>query len=210
MVQHARLLTKSSISQLYAYKNISRTIQALHVPKICRSHQSTMTNHQDLSSHVQELSKYTACDVADALVNLKVPNAGFLPDLHQQSPRSGERDSKVTIAPASTVLFAWKDGRDVSNVPSSNIPGEQHWVDLTQKDTIVVMSQPEGQVCAVLGGIMALRIKFLQGQGIIVHGRVRDISELQETGLPVGIPNSISTLPHPGPLLLQYFHSAHA
>jgi regulator of RNase E activity RraA len=144
-----------------------------------------MSDQRDLSSYVQALSKFTACDIADALVKLKVPNAGFLPDLQLRSPRSDQGESKITIAPASTILFAWKSGVDASLLPPSNIPNDEHWVDLTQKDTIVVMSQPQRQRCAVLGGIMALRIKVLHGKGIVVHGRVRDISELQETGLPV-------------------------
>ena len=57
----------------------------------------------------------------------------------------------------------------------------------------MVMKQAEGQICAILGGIMALRIKVLHGMGIVVHGRVRDMAELRETGLPVR------------PLLFLYF-----
>ena len=66
-----------------------------------------------------------------------------------------------------------------------NIPAGNHWVDLTEPETIVVMSQPEGQKCAVLGGIMALRMRVLGAKGVVVNGRVRDVVELGETGLPV-------------------------
>ena len=67
----------------------------------------------------------------------------------------------------------------------SNIPSNQHWVDLTPPDTFVVMSQPKGQSCAALGGIMASRMKKCGAKGIIVGGRVRDISELKTKHIPV-------------------------
>ena len=68
----------------------------------------------------------------------------------------------------------------------SNIPANTHWVDLAQPDTFVVMSQPKGQVCAALGGIMALRMKKRGAKGILVGGRVRDLSEVKAKHIPVG------------------------
>jgi regulator of RNase E activity RraA len=134
---------------------------------------------------LQALQKYTACDIADALLKLQVPNAGFLPDLNLYAPSSTK--TEITIAPASTVIFASKTGPNNSDFPESNIPTGSHWVDLTQPETIVVMKQADGQKCAILGGIMALRMKVLSAKGIVVNGRVRDIAELGETGLPVRI-----------------------
>lgn len=58
-------------------------------------------------------------------------------------------------------------------------------MDLSKPETIVVISQPAGQKCAVLGGIMALRMKVLGVRGVVVDGRVRDLEELGGTGLPV-------------------------
>jgi regulator of RNase E activity RraA len=136
---------------------------------------------------VQALRKYTACDIADALLKLKVPNAGFLPDLKLFAPAPASIKTEITIAPASTVIFDSKFNSQNHDLPAANIPAEKHWVDLTQPDTIVVMKQPDGQKCAVLGGIMALRMKVLNAKGIVVSGRVRDIAELGETGLPVRI-----------------------
>lgn len=132
----------------------------------------------------QALEKYTACDIADALLKLKVPNAGFLSDLKLMIP-SAALKKEINIAPASTVIMASKSGKDMSQLPEANIPAGRHWVDLTEPDTIVVMTQPEGQKCAVLGGIMALRMKVLNAQGVVVSGRVRDVTELASTGLPV-------------------------
>ena len=134
---------------------------------------------------IQALSKYTACDIADALLKLKVPNAGFLPDLQLFAPQDSSSQSEITIAPASTVIFVSKSGDDASDLPKANIPAGKHWVDLTQPETIVVMRQQPGQRCAILGGIMALRMKVLNARGVVVNGRVRDLAELRETGLPV-------------------------
>ncbi len=68
----------------------------------------------------------------------------------------------------------------------------------------MVMKQPEGQKCAILGGIMALRMKVLNAKGVVVNGRVRDLSELRETGLPVSILHFYSALSY----FYYSFHSA--
>jgi len=63
------------------------------------------------------------------------------------------------------------------------MPAGKHWVDLTEPGSVVVISQPKGQICAVLGGIMALRMKVVGAKGVVAHGRVRDLEELRDTGL---------------------------
>lgn len=70
-------------------------------------------------------------------------------------------------------------------VMEPNIPSSVHWVDLTKPNTFVAMSQPSAQSCAVLGGIMALRMKRCEAKGIIVGGRIRDLSELKTMHIPV-------------------------
>lgn len=139
---------------------------------------------------IAQLQKYTACDVSDALLKLKVPNAGFLADLNlycgspSSAPAATQAD--VTVRPVSTVLFVPKDQQDsAASLPPSNIPKDAHWVDLACPGTFAILKQPAGQVNAVCGGIMALRMKVLDVKGIIVAGRVRDLVELQSTGLPV-------------------------
>jgi regulator of RNase E activity RraA len=149
-------------------------------------HYRGMATSSSTTSRINSLKIYTACDIADALLKLKVPNAGFLSDsvLRTASLRTASKN-EITIAPASTVLFASKDGKDASQLPPGNIPSGKHYVDLTEPETIVVLNQPYGQKCAVLGGIMALRMKVLNAKGVVVHGRVRDVEELKLTGLPV-------------------------
>ena len=148
---------------------------------------SSLTQARTMATkeQLQALRNYTACDISDALLKLKVPNAGYLPDLNLYTPPAASLSRQVRIAPASTVLFAPKASTDLSGYPEANVPQGKHYVDLTEPETIVVISQPQGQICAVLGGIMALRMKVLNAKGVVVHGRVRDIEELAAAGLPV-------------------------
>ncbi|KAH7238940.1 ribonuclease E inhibitor RraA/Dimethylmenaquinone methyltransferase [Fusarium tricinctum] len=129
-----------------------------------------------------ELQQYSACDISDALLKLKVPGAGFVADLNLYSFPKGDATS-VTVAPVSTVLFAPK-GQDLLET-QKNIPEGTHWADLTEAETVVVLKQPDGQKNAVCGGIMAVRMKMCQAKGIVVAGRVRDIQELKSTSLPI-------------------------
>jgi regulator of RNase E activity RraA len=147
-----------------------------------------MATPSSTASQINALKIYTACDIADALLKLKVPNAGFLDGLSLRTAnlRTASKN-EITIAPASTVLFTSKEAKEASILPPGNIPPGSHYVDLTVPDTIVVLNQPEGQKCAVLGGIMALRMKVLNAEGVVVHGRVRDVEELRSTGLPVSL-----------------------
>ena len=99
---------------------------------------------------------------------------------------------KKILAPASTFLMVSKATksfpRPVSmpdNTPATNIPDSRPFADYTESGTIIVISQPPGQACAVVGGIMAARMKYLGAEGLVVDGRVRDIVALNETQLPI-------------------------
>jgi regulator of RNase E activity RraA len=71
------------------------------------------------------------------------------------------------------------------DIAASNLPDSRPYADWAEKDSIVVISQPAGQSCAVVGGIMAARMKHLGAQGLVVDGRVRDLIALNETQLPI-------------------------
>ncbi|TFB01154.1 4-hydroxy-4-methyl-2-oxoglutarate aldolase [Trichoderma ghanense] len=147
------------------------------------------------SSIIAQLEKYSACDISDALLKLKVPGAGYVADLVAYSPQQASQaaasSQPVTVAPVSTVLFAPKGqqppgvGEGGASLPAQNIPKDAHWADLAEPGTFAVLKQPEGQTNAVCGGIMALRMKVRQVAGIIVAGRVRDLDELRSTNLPI-------------------------
>ena len=96
------------------------------------------------------------------------------------------------LAPASTFLMIPKATKSFpdpapasQDTPASNLPDSRSYADWTENNTIVVISQPAGQSCAVVGGIMAARMKHLGAQGVVVDGRVRDIVALNETQLPI-------------------------
>lgn len=76
---------------------------------------------------------------------------------------------------------------NVASVPGHGIPSGTHWVDGTESDTIVLVDQPEGQKCAVIGGIMASRMKVRGVKAVLVNGRIRDLAELRSCGLPVSL-----------------------
>ncbi|PTB56335.1 hypothetical protein M431DRAFT_82125 [Trichoderma harzianum CBS 226.95] len=131
------------------------------------------------TSIIAQLEKYSACDISDALLKLKVPGAGYIADLVAYSPQqqaSQATQSRVTVAPVFT---------GGGSLPPQNIPKDVHWADLAEPGTFAVLKQPPGQTNAVCGGIMALRMKVRQVTGIIVAGRVRDLDELRSTNLPI-------------------------
>jgi regulator of RNase E activity RraA len=133
--------------------------------------------------------------VSDALLKLQKPalgevaRAGHLADLIPFTHPSSSSNSTKIIAPASTLKLISKHLS--SSIPPSpadsenQIPKGSHWVDLTEPGTIMAIEQPEGQKCAAVGGIMALRMSVRGVKGVVVGGRVRDLVELRETGLPV-------------------------
>ncbi|EER23552.1 hypothetical protein D8B26_001676 [Coccidioides posadasii str. Silveira] len=140
------------------------------------------------------LQQFSACDVSDALMKVeKVPkgapaHGGFLADLGPLILSPSSTSSK-TIAPISTVQFIPKAQPSLhiaqQDPERHGFPEATHWVDHTQRDTIVLLDQPEGQKCAVLGGIMAARMSVIGAKGVIVNGRVRDMAELKASGLPI-------------------------
>ena len=56
------------------------------------------------SSIVAALSEFTACDVSDALLKLKVPNGGFLSGITLWSPARQSGPTKI-VGPAYTVKY---------------------------------------------------------------------------------------------------------
>ncbi|CAG8982128.1 hypothetical protein HYALB_00003220 [Hymenoscyphus albidus] len=142
------------------------------------------------SSQITKLKEYNACDISDALLKLQVPNSGFLSDLVLRSPPPNSQDTGIIIAPASTVTFVSKSHHaaqagDVGSESESNIPKDKHWVDLCVPGSIVVMSQPPAQKCAVLGGIMGVRMGVLgvwsQGTSTVGAGAEAKPHALQTT-----------------------------
>ncbi|RMX81435.1 hypothetical protein D0869_06814 [Hortaea werneckii] len=139
-----------------------------------------------IEAKCKEIStNYSACDVSDALLKLKIPQAGFLPDILPIN--NGNKKPSTIVAPLSTVLFVPKapaptGGETTPNLipQESNIPQDKHWTDLPTPGTIVLLQQPQGQICAVCGDILATRLKVRGVKGIVADGRVRDLVSLSE------------------------------
>lgn len=126
------------------------------------------------ATELKRLEKYSTCDISDALLKLSIPKAGFLPDI---IPQVGS--GKLLVGEISTANFVDRGG------PSSSIPSNKHWVDLITPGSVLIQHQANEHRNATLGGIMAARLDVLGVHGIITSGRVRDIDELEEIGIPV-------------------------
>ena len=115
------------------------------------------------------------------------------------SPILGRNEITQKIAaPATTFKFISKAEAPpaiaTENPEKHGFPPGKHWVDYAgdfaaadpdKASSIMVIEQPDDQSCAVTGGIMATRMKALGLKGAVVGGRIRDLRELQATGLPV-------------------------
>lgn len=143
----------------------------------------------------QTLSKFTACDVSDALVQFGVKNGGFIPNLVQ---RSG---SGTVVGRAYTVLYAPKSD------PRPAV--KQLYIDQIEKDAVLVMGLPlEQQLTsapyvtvnnALYGGLMSTRAKYLEAAGSVVLGRIRDLAEHRD--LKYGVWSYGVGLTAPGPVV---------
>lgn len=149
-----------------------------------------------IEQKIKTLQDYSACDVSDALLKIqKLPEgttarAGYLADFVPFSPTIGRNTTHPKIiAPATTFKFIPKSSSpppDSTSTPEKHgFPPNTHWVDWAEPDTIAVIDQPQGQHCAVLGGIMAVRMKYLGVEGAVVNGRIRDLGEITGCELPV-------------------------
>ncbi|RMJ28153.1 DlpA domain protein [Aspergillus sp. HF37] len=147
-----------------------------------------------LDQKLNALQAYSACDVSDALLKIQkppqgaTPRAGYLADFIPFAPSVGRSESlPKVIGAASTFKFISKSdpAPDLPDPQSNGFPHGKHWVDCAEPGSVAILDQPHGQFCAVLGGIMAVRMGYLGVKGAVVNGRVRDLGELRESKLPV-------------------------
>jgi regulator of RNase E activity RraA len=125
-------------------------------------------------------SNYSPCDVADALLTLQVPGAGYLKDISPLlSSRLGSENR--IVAPISTVLFVDKNHDEHSTYPAmdvppaSNVPQDRHFTDVAPTGSVVLMQQPPHHSTALLGDIIATRYKLRGVRGVLINGRARDV-----------------------------------
>lgn len=126
---------------------------------------------------VEQLGRYTTCDVSNALVKLGHPGGGFLPGLTLWSPERQAGDTRVA-GPAYTVRYA-----PLSDPAPPQPP--PHYADAVPAGAVVFVSCPAGTPNAVYGGLTAARARARGAAGAVVDGRLRDLQEQREMGFPV-------------------------
>lgn len=126
---------------------------------------------------VKGLQAYTSCDVADALLKLKVPHGGFLAGLTMWSPKRREGPTKI-IGPAYTVKYIRKS---YENEPKP----AGHYIDNVPSEAVVFISAPARMINACYGGLMSKRANYQGAVGTIIDGRLRDLQEHRDLEYPV-------------------------
>ncbi|KAF2164099.1 hypothetical protein M409DRAFT_68032 [Zasmidium cellare ATCC 36951] len=126
---------------------------------------------------VKALQPYTSCDVADALIKLKVPHGGFLPGLTMWSPKRQEGTTKI-IGPAYTVKYVRKN---YENEPKP----ASHYIDTVPAGSVLFISAPPKMINACYGGLMSTRAQYSGAAGSIIDGRLRDLQEHRDLDFPV-------------------------
>lgn len=99
----------------------------------------------------------------------------------------------MIVGPAFTVKFLAENPFTIpERLPkySKSIEPGVQWSDLVKNGSVVVVQQPEGQRCAVVGGIHMARLCAKGARGLVVDGNVRDLRELNRMDLVVSLVGS--------------------
>ena len=136
--------------------------------------------------------------ISDALLKLNVAAAGAVPDIGKfplstkvslyhgsdicLAPilRSDVPKPRI-VAPISTILYVPKARANSTSFPESipsesNIPKDKHWTECSAPGSVVLIQQPQGQICALIGDIIATRLKLRGVLGVVAVGRTRDVA----------------------------------
>lgn len=145
------------------------------------------------------LSKFTPCDVSDSLVQHGISNGGYIPNLQIRSPAKVSEQTKTSVGPAYTVLYAPKSD------PRPAV--KESYIDNIPENSILVIGLPPSYQTtnapyvtvnnALYGGLMSTRAQYRQANGSIILGRIRDLDEHNSLGYPVWSYGIGSTAPGP-------------
>lgn len=93
----------------------------------------------------------------------------------------------------------------VNQKDTSNPKPLGHFADANESGKIMYIQQPKDVYSACFGGLMASRSQILGAAGVVIDGSFRDISDIQQLGLPVSIAvvETTSVLAHK---LVSYLH----
>lgn len=131
---------------------------------------------------MEELTKFSTCDVADGLLNLhSVVDGGYFPNLTQYS-----RSSKVSVVGrAYTVLFAAADDPRPAVNYIDQVPEGSFLVIALERNLQVPYAPYVKVTQACYGGLMSTRAKYQGAVGSVVFGRIRDVEEHRALEYPV-------------------------
>jgi regulator of RNase E activity RraA len=93
-------------------------------------------------------------------------------------PGSNPSYSPIVIGEVVTVKMV-----DVKDRVSPKPP--KHFIDASEAQKIMYISQPKGFYSACFGGLMATCAKVVGTAGVVIDGRFRDVAEIQIIGFPV-------------------------
>jgi len=137
----------------------------------------TMSNtlRTPVRSSYPTLSRFSSCELSDALIKLGLPHGGHIPDIHMLSPSDPE--TRI-CGPAYTVKMVL--GSDTT-APKLN----KHFVDEAPPDFVIVIDAPSQAKSAVWGGLMSAGAISRGCLGVVISGRCRDLSEQIAFDFPV-------------------------
>ncbi|CAD6890642.1 unnamed protein product, partial [Tilletia caries] len=123
------------------------------------------------------IRKFSTCEVADALIKLKLPHGGHIPGIDIFSPEHINGETRV-CGPAFTVKMVSSKDKDAPKPP-------KHFVDASEPGSVMVVTCPPNTRSAIWGGLMTARAQSIGVKGVILDGRCRDLAEHRESGFPV-------------------------
>ncbi|KAJ8295631.1 4-hydroxy-4-methyl-2-oxoglutarate aldolase [Rhodotorula toruloides] len=126
------------------------------------------------AEQIRRLAGFSTCEIADALVKLKHPSGGYVPDLERFS--GSEKGNLV----GEVFTVEMVDGR-ATDAPKL----EGHFVDQATPDTVLFISTPPHARSASLGGLLATALHKKGVRGVVTSGRCRDLAELRALDFPV-------------------------
>ncbi|GES98730.1 RraA-like protein [Rhizophagus clarus] len=129
----------------------------------------------NLDEEFNALKEFASDDITDGLIKLNVPYGGFLPDIVMYGPEKQAGNTKL-VGPAYTI-------KTILRTDTISPKPKQHFADAVPPGSVVFVSAPN-TVSAAWGRLMTARIKAKGANGIVVDGRIRDLAEIREEGIP--------------------------
>ena len=119
------------------------------------------------------MEKFSTTTISDAFYKLKPPasTGGYIPDLNLVA------GAQKLTGPVFPVKFAYKTADATAT--------KEHFVDACPSNAILLLCPPKDATNACLGGLLATAAAAKSIRGVVANGRVRDLDELEESGLTV-------------------------